>query len=93
MKCGREPGGKNARKLGVCAAATDERLDKVHGGRNAGRACWVIAGTFCEGRMQVTFAQKYQDCTKCEFFRQVKLEEGSEYQNSLVILRRLKIIK
>lgn len=33
-----------------------------------GRACWAVAGTFCEGKVQGTFAQKYQSCTKCEFF-------------------------
>lgn len=36
---------------------------------NFGRVCWVVAGTFCEGRVQGTFAQKYQNCKKCDFFR------------------------
>ena len=35
---------------------------------NFGRACWAVAGTFCEGKVQGTFAQKYQNCKKCEFF-------------------------
>jgi hypothetical protein len=91
--CGREPGGKNVKRRGVCPAATDERLNGLHGGKNAGRACWVIAGTFCEGKVQGTFAQKYQDCTQCDFFRQVRMEEGSDYQTSLVILKKLKVIK
>jgi len=81
------------KRRGVCPAATDERLKGLHGGKNAGRACWVIAGTFCEGKVQGTFAQKYQDCTQCEFFRQVRMEEGSDYQTSLVILKKLKVIK
>jgi len=93
MECGREPGGKNVKRRGVCPAATDERLNGLHGGKNAGRACWVIAGTFCEGKVQGTFAQKYQDCTQCDFFRQVKMAEGSDYQTSLVILKKLKVIK
>ena len=93
MGCGREPGGKNVEILGVCPAATDERLNGLHGGKNAGRACWVIAGTFCEGKVQGTFAQKYKDCSQCDFFRQVKIEEGSDYQTSLVILKKLKVIK
>ena len=91
--CGREPGGKNVQRLGVCPAATDERLSGLHGGKNAGRACWVIAGTLCEGKVQGTFAQKYQDCTQCDFFRQVRMEEGSDYQTSLVLLKKLKVIK
>jgi hypothetical protein len=52
MKCGREPGGKNAEELGVCPASTDERLSGTHGGKHAGRACWVIAGTFCDSVVQ-----------------------------------------
>lgn len=93
MECGREPGGKHAKELGVCPAAEDESLDSVHGGKNAGRACWVIAGTFCEGAVQGTFALKYRDCTSCRFFRQVKAEEGTDYQTSLVLLKKLKTLK
>ncbi len=93
MQCGREPGGERVRELGVCPAATDERLDGIHGGKNSGRTCWVIAGTFCEGDVQGTFAQKYRDCTMCEFYRQVMKEEGSEYQASLVLLKKLKVVK
>ena len=93
MCCGREPGGKNAKELGVCPAATDERLSGTHGGKCAGRACWVLAGTFCEGDVQGTFAQKYRDCTQCRFFKLVRKEEGSEYQTALVLLKKLKVLK
>lgn len=34
-----------------------------------GRICWVVAGTFCEGKIQGTFAQKFEDCRKCEFYQ------------------------
>lgn len=40
-----------------------------------GRICWVVAGTFCEGKAQGTFAQKYENCEKCEFYRKVKNKE------------------
>lgn len=40
-----------------------------------GRVCWVVAGTFCEGKVQGTFAQKYEDCRKCEFYQRVKNKE------------------
>jgi hypothetical protein len=93
MLCGREPGGKNAAGLGVCPAATDERLAGTHGGAQAGRACWVIAGTFCDGVVQGTFAQKYKDCTVCEFYREVRKEEGSAYETALVLLKKLKVMK
>lgn len=34
-----------------------------------GRICWVVAGTFCEGKIQGTFAQKFEDCRKCDFYQ------------------------
>jgi len=40
-----------------------------------GRVCWVVAGTFCEGKIQGTFAQKCEDCRKCDFFQHVLHEE------------------
>jgi signal transduction histidine kinase len=43
---------------------------------NFGRICWAVAGTFCEGKAQGTFAQKYNDCRKCEFYRKVKSREA-----------------
>jgi len=91
--CGRERGGKKEKELGLCPAAADERLHGVHGGVNAGRACWVVAGTFCEGEVQGTFAQKLQDCSLCDFFRSVRKEEGSDYEISLVLLKKIKTIK
>jgi two-component system NtrC family sensor kinase len=40
-----------------------------------GRICWAVAGTFCEGKAQGTFAQKYEDCRKCPFYqKRVKKE-------------------
>jgi two-component system NtrC family sensor kinase len=43
---------------------------------NFGRTCWAVAGTFCEGKAQGTFAQKYEDCKKCEFYQKVKDKEA-----------------
>jgi signal transduction histidine kinase len=39
---------------------------------NFGRICWAVAGTFCAGKVQGTFAQKYEDCRKCDFYQMVK---------------------
>ncbi len=74
--CGRELGGKNAKELGVCPVAIYKRLDGVHGGKNAGRVCWVVAGTMCAVRVQGTFAQEYKDCTECDSYKSVKEEES-----------------
>jgi hypothetical protein len=92
-KCGREPGGNKAKELGICPAAIDERLHGVHGGKNAGRACWVLAGTMCGGKVQGTFAQKNQNCAICDFFKTVKEEEHSAYELSIVLLNRIKSFK
>jgi two-component system NtrC family sensor kinase len=42
---------------------------------NFGRICWAVAGTFCEGKVQGTFAQKYEDCKKCEFYQKNRNKE------------------
>ncbi len=80
--CGREPAGAGVNEHGVCPAATAERLDGVHGGTNAGRACWVVGGTLCNGSVQETFSKKYDSCLDCDFYKKVKAEEASDFQLS-----------
>lgn len=74
-KCGREPGGPRSAELGVCPVTTHEELHGAHDGKNGGRACWVIAGSLCGGKVQGTYAQKLNNCWRCDFFTQVKMEE------------------
>jgi hypothetical protein len=88
MKCGREPKG-DKRDLGVCPASVDKRLHGTHSGNMGGRACWVLAGTFCGGREQGTFAAKYSNCEKCDFYKLVRTEEGFRYTLSVVLLNKL----
>jgi hypothetical protein len=89
-RCGREPGGKNAGKAGVCPAVTSERLHGTHGGKNSGRVCWVVAGTMCGGAVEGSFAKKYDDCRACDFYRLVEDEEGSNFLITIDLLRSLK---
>lgn len=89
-RCGREPGGRNQKELGICPATTEKRLDGIHGGKNAGRACWVVSGTFCGGVVQGTFARKFLNCEICEFYKSVKEEENPNFQLSPLLLARLK---
>jgi len=77
-KCGREPGGVKAKELGVCPSTIEPDLDGIHGGRNAGRACWVVAGSLCGGKIQGTYAEKLANCWKCDFMNAVKQEEDRE---------------
>jgi len=88
-KCGREPGGEKVKELGVCPATTEKRLDSAHEGKNAGRACWVVAGTFCKGEVQGSFAQKYKNCEKCDFYQTVRKEEGVKFMLSAILLNKI----
>jgi hypothetical protein len=79
-KCGREQGGSHIHELGICPAATSEKLDGLHGGMNGGRACWFVVGTLCNGDVQGTYAKKYRSCIYCDFYKAVKEEEYSRSQ-------------
>ena len=73
-----------------CPAKSEKRLNSVHGGINAGRTCWVVAGTRCKGEIQGEFAQKQENCNNCEFYKAVRSEEGMVFMNTLVLLDKLK---
>ncbi len=88
-KCGRQAGGEHAGELGVCPASVEQRLDGIHGGKNAGRSCWIIAGTLCKGTVQGTFAQKYLSCELCDFYKTVKEEEIPKFTLSALLLKKL----
>lgn len=85
-KCGRQLGGDKVKELGVCPSAQIESVNGVHGGRNGGRACYVIAGTYCGGKVQGSFAQKLSNCMACEFYKLLLKEEGTAKKNSVEIL-------
>jgi len=76
MQCGRGAGGS---RDDVCPAATETKLNGVHEGKNGGRACWVIAGTQCNGQLQGTFAKKFKSCSQCKLYLAVKAEEGGKF--------------
>jgi len=67
----------------------EESLDAVHDGVNAGRTCWIVAGTLCKGEVQGTFAQKFSNCKECDFYISVREEEGTSFELSAVLLARL----
>jgi len=89
-KCGREVGGTRGKDFGICPVALEKRLDGVHNGSHAGRACWVVAGTFCGGQVQGAFATKYSDCKDCDFYKKVLDENFTNIEISLSLLARLK---
>lgn len=89
-QCGRQKGGGKVREKGFCPAAAEERLNGIHGGKNAGRSCWVVAGTLCQGEVQGSFAKKFENCEKCDFYLQVQKEEFPAFVYSSVLLAKLK---
>lgn len=76
MKCGREVNGARMSELGVCPAAIRTEHDGLNRGANAGRICWAVVGTLCDGKPSGTFATKIYTCINCEFYRGVVREEG-----------------
>jgi len=89
-KCERQPGGKKVHELGVCPSSIEKKLNGVHEGKNGGRACWVIAGTFCGGEQQGSFVNKYANCIKCDFYKLVLDEEGKNFLFSGALLNKLR---
>ncbi len=84
-KCGRQLGGDRVSELGVCPAFIEKRLNGIHGGLNGGRCCYVIAGTFCEGKVQGVYAQKLSSCRDCDFYKLLMSEEGSAKKSPVEI--------
>jgi len=80
--CGRKSGGESVPKSGVCKASIDTSADGVNNGKNGGRICWAISGTFCRDRIQGRFAKKLLSCRSCNFFHKVKKEEGNKFSLS-----------
>ncbi len=81
MGCGREPSGHAAAKLGVCPSTVDTASDGINQGKNGGRICWAVAGTFCDGAVQGTFANKLTTCMSCRFYLQVREEQGEAFRH------------
>jgi hypothetical protein len=89
MRCGREPGGAKVKELGVCPAAIEGRVSGFNCGKNAGRSCWAVAGTFCAGDVKGTFASKLNTCLKCDFFKLVSNEEEENLKTTKDVLEKL----
>lgn len=79
MACGLEVGGSRVAERGVCPAAVDRGRHGKNGGHHAGRYCWKVEGTLCNDEVQERLSAKLLTCTRCDFFRQVKVEEGNAF--------------
>ncbi|OGQ98847.1 MAG: hypothetical protein A2521_11115 [Deltaproteobacteria bacterium RIFOXYD12_FULL_57_12] len=88
-KCGREPGGDKVSEFGVCPSAAAEVADGINSGSNAGRVCWAVSGTFCQGNVQGSFAMKLGKCTDCDFYKHVRDAEGFNFDIGTDLLPRI----
>lgn len=79
VKCGREFWGEKVAERGICPAAIDTTADGLNEGKNGGRICWDIAGTYCREDIHGFFAKKLLSCRSCNFFKTVKKEMGIEH--------------
>jgi len=71
--CGREAGGSKAAELGICPAYS----------QSAGDGCWLIAGTFCGGEVQGTFAEKEHNCMVCDVYKGWGIAHRAEVRTRL----------
>jgi len=79
LKCGKKD----------CPVRSEKRLNGIHDGINAGRTCWVVAGTRCRGKISGTFAEKITDCKECRVYQTIVKEEGMMFKSTLSLLAAL----
>jgi hypothetical protein len=64
-ECGREKGGAREQELGLCPAYPEY-----------GKSCARVAGTFCGGEVQGTFATKLPNCMQCDYYKSGHYEKA-----------------
>ncbi len=79
--------GPSSRGTKTCPVVTETRLHNIHGGINAGRACWVVAGTLCHDEAGKRFASKMETCFECSFYRRIHMEEPEVKSHQELLLR------
>jgi diguanylate cyclase (GGDEF)-like protein len=82
--------------LTVCWEEKDCKKDacSLHSQKKELR-CWQIAGTYCGGKIQGQFAEKYQNCMQCDVYKAAcptVVEKIGEGINNLLFLIRKKNI-
>ncbi len=94
-RCGRQPGGSTTDELGVCPASVCCEVHGIHGGVNAGRACWVVAGYRCGGNNTGVVVRKLNvRCLKCDFFNLVRIDEEKKEEGfSVTLLGMMSVLK
>jgi len=76
--CAKEPKGEQAKKSGECLALTYTRANGYLGGKNGGKSCCYITGSFCSGVLKGTSKEKEKQCGTCDFYKKLKKEHGAK---------------
>lgn len=42
---------------------------------NAGRICYLVAGTMCGGKVQGMYALKIENCRQCDFYKAIVVDK------------------
>jgi len=71
MHCNRGPDNQDKSNCDICPATQCSSLDGLNEGKSSGRACWLIAGTFCDNKVSGTYAEKINSCRDCAFYKEV----------------------
>lgn len=56
-----------------CGAERDKSCLVVE--QEAGRTCWLVAGTLCGGEVVCGHAKEIDSCKSCDFYKKVKSGE------------------
>ncbi len=66
-----------------------EKPDCICYGKDAMR-CWQVAGTYCGGELQGSFAQKYGNCAECDVFEHATSDPiyqmGEQFNNMMNVM-------
>ena len=87
MGCGLRMNGitPNPGDAGLCPVFIDKESDGMHSGRKAGRVCWTVLNTICNGSVQRTYRQKYETCSNCDFYRYVLDDEAANFLRAYLL--------
>ncbi|RLC24198.1 MAG: hypothetical protein DRH93_05270 [Deltaproteobacteria bacterium] len=76
MKCNRGPANARDKNCNICPATLNSSLNGLNEGEKSGRACWLVAGTFCNKKVSGTYAEKIESCRRCAFYKEVNKKSG-----------------
>jgi hypothetical protein len=69
--CRMQSGDANINASDICPVMTNTSADGINGGKNGGRICWAIAGTFADKSKGIPVS-----CITCDFFKLVEEQES-----------------